>query len=146
MKTKKLPLVVGYTGIKADTPIMVKKVATLRENNKRLVDSIFDQISLLTKKAKIALLNGDFKKTGELMNLNQGLLDTLGVNTPELANLIFAAREAGAYGAKLSGAGGGDCMIAFVKEEKRKAVESAIQKAGGRVIKVRPNAEGVKIE
>ncbi len=146
LKVKKLPLVVGYTGIKADTPTMVKKVASLRENNKKLVDSIFDQISLLTNKAKTVLLRGNFKKTGELMNLNQELLDALGVNTKELSNLIIAARETGAWGAKLSGAGGGDCMIAFVKEEKRKAVESAIQKAGGRVIKVRPNAEGVKIE
>lgn len=146
LKVKKLPLVVGYTGIKADTPTMVKKVAILRENNKKLVDSIFDQISLLTNKAKTLLLRGNFKKTGELMNLNQELLDALGVNTKELSNLIIAARETGAWGAKLSGAGGGDCMIAFIKEEKRKAVESAIQKAGGRVIKVRPNAEGVKIE
>ena len=146
LKVKKLPLVVGYTGIKADTPTMVKKVASLRENNKKLVDSIFDQISLLTNKAKTVLLRGNFKKTGELMNLNQELLDALGVNTKELSNLIIAARETGAWGAKLSGAGGGDCMIAFVKEEKRKAVESAIQKAGGGVIKVRPNAEGVKIE
>lgn len=146
LKVKKLPLVVGYTGIKADTPTMVKKVASLRENNKKLVDSIFDQISLLTNKAKTVLLRGNFKKTGELMNLNQKLLDALGVNTKELSGLIIAARETGAWGAKLSGAGGGDCMIAFVKEEKRKAVESALQKAGGRVIKVRSNAEGVRTE
>lgn len=141
-----LPLVVGYTRIKADTPTLVRQVAGLYKNHPKLVDSLFDAITLLTQEAKKALLKGDWKKLGELMNLNQGLLDALGINTPELANLIFAAREAGAYGAKLSGAGGGDCMIVFVKEEKRKAVESAIQKAGGRVIKVRSNAEGVRTE
>lgn len=146
LKTKKLPLVVGYTGIKADTPTMVKKVANLRKNNKKLVDSIFEQISFLTNKAKTALLAGDFKKVGELMNLNQGLLDALGVNTKELANLIFAAREAGAWGAKLSGAGGGDCMIAFCSKENRRKVEKAITSVGGKVLKIKPNAEGARVE
>lgn len=146
LKAKNLPLVVGYTGIKADTPTMVKKVAVLRKNYKKLVDSIFDQISLLTNKAKVVLLKGNFKKAGDLMNLNQGLLNALGVNTKELADLIFAAREAGAWGAKLSGAGGGDCMVALVPGKNRKTVEEAIKKAGGRVLKVKPNAEGVRVE
>jgi len=146
LKTKKLPLVVGYTGIKADTPTMVKKVAILRKNNKKLVDSIFDQAGFLTNEAKTALLRGNFKKTGELMNLNQGLLDALGVNTKELANLIFSARKAGAWGAKLSGAGGGDCMVSLSSKSKREKVEKAITSVGGKVIKIKPNAEGVRVE
>ncbi|KPJ70292.1 hypothetical protein AMJ51_02340 [Microgenomates bacterium DG_75] len=146
MRIKSLPLVVGYTGIKADTPTVVKKVAVLKQNNQKLVGSLLAQISLLTNQARKSLLQGDFRKTGELMNLNQGMLDALGVNTKELASLIFAAREAGAWGAKLSGAGGGDCMIALVPKEKRLKVEKAIKKAGGKVIKVEPNAEKAKLE
>lgn len=136
LKIEKLPLVIGYTGVKADTPTLVRQVARLRLRHLSLVNGIFDNISFLTREAKRALAKGDLKKGGELMNLNQGLLDALGVNTKKLADLIFAARQADAYGAKLSGAGGGDCMIALVSKKTRVAVEEAIKKEKGLVIGV----------
>lgn len=146
LKIEKLPLVIGYTGVKADTPTLVRQVARLRLRHLGLVNGIFDNISFLTREAKRALAKGDLKKGGELMNLNQGLLDALGVNTKKLADLIFAARQAGAYGAKLSGAGGGDCMIALVSKKTRATVEKAIKKEKGRVIRVQTGAEGVRRE
>ncbi|MBI4097430.1 MAG: mevalonate kinase, partial [Candidatus Levybacteria bacterium] len=51
-----------------------------------------------------------------------------------------------AYGAKLSGAGGGDCMIALSSDALRSKVEKAIEKSGGEIISVTTNAEGVRIE
>lgn len=143
---KELPLVVGYTGIKADTVALVKKVALLRKSKRNLVDSIFDVIDSVVDKAHKSILDNNYKDLGELANINQGLLDSLDVNTTKLSDLIFAARSAGAHGAKLSGAGGGDCMIAFVSEGKRRSVEKAIKKAGGKVISIKSGAEGVRIE
>lgn len=146
LKVKKLPLVIGYTGIKADTPTLVHQVAGLYKTHRKLVDRVFDAIAFLTQEAKRTLLKSELQRLGGLMNLDQGLLDALGVNTKELSDLIFAAREAGALGAKLSGAGGGDCMIALSPEKKKKRVARAIKKAGGTVLKVKPNAGGVKVE
>lgn len=146
LKIKKLPLVVGYTRIKADTPTLVRQVAELYKDHKKLVDIIFDAITSLTKEAREALKKSDIKRLGELMNINQGLLDALGVNSKELSRLIFAAREDGAYGAKLSGAGGGDCMIAFVSDRKRQSVEKEIKEKGGRLIHAKTGAQGVRIE
>jgi len=80
------------------------------------------------------------------MNKNQKLLSTLNVSSVELDNLIKATREAGAYGAKLSGAGGGDCMIAFVNNENRKIVIDSIVEAGGIWMNVATGAEGVRLE
>ena len=71
------------------------------------------------------------------MNQNQKLLKQLGVNTPKLDSMIDAAIKAGAWGAKLSGAGGGDCMIALVSPARRTTVEKAIQSAGGEIIRVK---------
>lgn len=143
IKIKSFPLIVGYTGVKADTATLVKAVNARRDKYPKLFKSIFENISLIVEEAKIALKKQDFEKLGELMNLNQGYLETLGVGSKELSSLIYAARNAGAYGAKLSGAGGGDCMIALAPEYKRHAVETAIKKAGGQVLKVEVNAEGV---
>ena len=143
---KELPLVVGYTGIKADTATLVKEVALLKKRRPRLVNIIFNSISSIVEDAKKLMARSNYKGLGELANINQGLLDSLGINTTKLSDLIFAARNAGAYGAKLSGAGGGDCMIAFISKDKRKFVEKAIEKVGGKVISVKNVAEGVIIE
>lgn len=146
LKLKSLPLIVGYTGVKADTATLVKAVNAKRDKYPKIFKSIFDDIALIVEDAKVALVKKDYAKLGELMNMNQGYLEAMGVGSDKLANLIYAARNAGAYGAKLSGAGGGDCMIALAPEDKREAVEKAITAAGGQVIQVEVNTEGVKVE
>ena len=80
------------------------------------------------------------------MTEDHELLIRLGVSTEKLNIMVKAALVTGAYGAKLSGAGGGDCMIALVSEDKRRNVETAIKKVGGEIIKINNNAEGVRID
>ena len=57
--------------------------------------------------------NNDIKQLGELMNFNQGLLNTLQVSTPELERMVHIARDAGSFGSKLTGGGGGGAIIAI---------------------------------
>lgn len=146
LKIDHLPLVVGYSGIKVDTVTLIDEVAKKAKKYPTVIDNVYDQISLLVNLAKTALQKGDLKSLGELMNFNEGYLATLGVEGKKLADMVYAAREAGAYGAKLSGAGKGDCMIALVPDDKAKAVKNAISSAGGQVIDVKTNVEGVKVE
>ncbi len=141
-----LPLVVGYSGIKADTPFYVRKVAEVFNSRKEEMKKIFEQIAILVKKAKKSLVEQKYFTTGKLMLENHELLQKLGVSIPKLDQMVNAAMASGAFGAKLSGAGGGDCMIALVSEEKRKKVESAIENINGEIISVKNNEEGVKIE
>jgi len=143
LKVKELPMVVGYTGVKADTPTLVRQVAELRRHHPIRVKRLFKEITGIVERAKRLLPQGEWEQLGELMDKNQNLLDELGVSSMELDRLIKAAKEVGAYGAKLSGAGGGDCMIALVGEEKRNRVEKAIKQAGGEVLRVKLGAEGV---
>ena len=139
-----LPLIVGYTGVKADTATIVREVKARFEKYTELLKNIYDGIAMIVEEAKIALEKNDLEKVGQLMNLNQGYLETLGVSSEKLSAMIYAARNAGAYGAKLSGAGGGDCMIALAPSSKRKAVKKAIEKDGGQIIKDEINDKGVK--
>jgi len=138
-------LVVGYSGIKANTPEIVKNVASKKDANPDVVNRIFEAISKLVLQAKEAGDKKDWETVGKLMNFNQEYLRDLGVSTEKLENMIFAAKKAGAYGAKLSGAGGGDCMIALVSKEQKTAVEQAIAE-NGEVVTVAVNTEGVRIE
>jgi len=132
LKVRKLPLVVGYSGIKADTVSLVQQVAKLKQK-----DLIFSKIGALVNEAKKYIISQNWEKAGEVMNQNQIYLEELGVSSSKLDRLIKAARAAGAYGAKLSGAGGGDCMIALVSDDKRKNVEKAIEQARGEIIRVK---------
>jgi mevalonate kinase len=141
-----LPLIVGYTGVKADTATIVKEVKTRFGNKPQELKEIYDGIEVIVEKAKTAFAKKDFKQLGSLMNDNQKYLEELGVSTNKLSSMINAARNAGAYGAKLSGAGGGDCMIALAPENKITAVKKAIENAGGKVLEVKVNTKGVSLE
>ena len=141
-----LPLIIGYTGIKADTVNLVKQVKERAEKFPKVIDDIYDSIAYLVNMAEKALLKGDFQTAGELMNFNEEYLAALGVSSGKLESMIHGARDAGAYGAKLSGAGVGDCMITLAPPGKVSAVKKAISKAGGVLVNVKANAEGVKIE
>lgn len=141
-----MPLIVGYTGVKADTTMLIKQVAEKKEKNPEKVERIFQAITKLVEEAKMRMLEGDWERVGRLMDFNHEYLRDLGVSSEKLEAMISAAKKAGAWGAKLSGAGGGDCMIALGPSDKREAIQKAIADAGGEAIDVHPNAQGVRIE
>lgn len=138
-----LPLVVGYSGIKADTASLIDEVA---KKDPKVVEDIYDEIEKIVEEAKDLFKIQNWEKLGKLMNKNQQLLQQLGVSIEKLDKMIEGSVVAGAYGAKLSGAGGGDCMIALCSSNSKHAVQNAISGTGGQVIDVAVNAEGVKIE
>ncbi len=140
-----LPLVVGYSGVKADTSTLVRGVAARRAAAPEDTDRLFDESAVLVEAGRQALQASDFATLGSLFDQAQELLAPLGASTPRLETLIAAAREGGAWGAKLSGAGGGDCLIALVPAARRQAVEAAIVAAGGEVVAVRPGEPGARL-
>lgn len=141
-----LPLIIGYSGIKADTVTLIDKVSEKFKNNKKRLDEIYGEIEIIVENAKRALISKNFKQAGKLMNDNQTLLKELGVSIKKLDDMIESSLKAGAYGEKLSGAGGGDCMIALGPENKVLQIKKAIEKAGGQILEVMANAQGVRIE
>lgn len=140
-----LPIVVGYTGIKADTSTLIRQVAELKRNE-GWVEAVFGDISDLVNRAKKLFMTHDFVQLGKLMNKNQTLLSTLNVSSVELDRMINASLDSGADGAKLSGAGGGDCMIALTGAKQREKVVESIVNCGGSWMNVKTGAEGVRTE
>lgn len=141
-----MPLVVGYTGTKADTVSLVADVAKKKAQYPEKVDRIFQAIGTLVTQAKDIIVKKDWERLGTLFTFNQEYLRDLGVSTQRLEDLISAAKQAGALGAKLSGAGGGDCMIGIVTRDKRDATRKAIEQVGGQNLDVKTGAEGVRME
>ena len=123
------------------TARLVKQVAVLREEYPEVINPIIKTIGSFTQKGMSLVSEKDYTSLGKLMNINHGLLDALGVGTTELSALVYAARDAGAFGAKITGAGGGGCMVALTDSPGK--VASAISKAGGQAIITKFTKEGI---
>lgn len=141
-----IPLVIGDTGVVRSTRVQVEKVREIMDNYPQIADSLRKAAREIVLRAVTALKESDLVTLGTLMNINHALLYGVGVSDESLEWLTSAARKAGALGAKLTGAGGGGCMIALAKAEKLDNVSEAIMRAGGSPFVAKKTDEGVKIE
>jgi mevalonate kinase len=141
-----IPLIIGNTGVERSTRFQVEKVRNIREKYMRVMDHVFWAAREIVLRAVDALKENDLDALGELMNIDHALLCGLGVSDESLEWLINAARKAGALGAKLTGGGGGGCMIALAGNTRLQQVLEAIQRAGGVPFMAKKTDEGVKIE
>ena len=131
-----IPIVIGMTWVESLTAKMVTKVRQAWEKNKALYNHIFEEIDKLTLDAVKAIEAYDLKTLGELMNINQGLLNAIQVSSKEIEELVNIARKHGALGAKLTGGGGGGAVIALCPDQPERVVK-AMKQAGYRAMIVR---------
>jgi len=142
-----LDLVVGYTGVPHSTRSEVEKVQKLKKKYPELIDGIFQAIGTISDRAQPLMVDQNKAELGELMNINHGLLEAIGVGSRELCELVYASRGAGeAMGAKITGAGGGGCMIAIPGPTGEEPLITAIRQAGGRPFATTMGQEGVRLE
>ncbi len=125
-------LVIGDTGVASPTRVAVEDVRAAWERDQERYDEIFDEIGTLAHMGRGAIETGDVEAMGRLMDANQELLRLIGVSSPELEGLIEAARQGGALGAKLSGAGRGGNMIAVMTPETVGQVSMMLRMAGAK--------------
>lgn len=123
-------LLVADTGEQSPTRLAVGDVRKLYDSNPEKTTIIFQEIGRLVEHARQILKHGSVADLGPLMIENHRLLDELTVSSPSLDNLVSAAINAGALGAKLSGGGRGGNMIALVTPETAADVENALMTAG----------------
>lgn len=137
-----IKIVIGHTGIKSKTPMLIKKIKKFIEHSS-FGKEIINEMECLVLEGKKLLERNDLVMLGEMMNENQKLLHTMGASSKEIEKLINAAIKAGAYGAKITGAGGGGSIIAI--GEKPEKIAEAIEKRKGKAYIVSIAKEGVKV-
>jgi len=102
------------------------------------------------EKAEEKLVGGsakDARLLGSLMNKNHELLSERGVSTDSIEAVREACLGAGAFGAKISGAGGlGGAVIAIGDEKARRGMAGAVKKIGFCAFDVRMADRGVTLE
>jgi mevalonate kinase len=137
-------LVIGDSLVSHSTSRMVEQVAELKKKYPEIVDPVLDAIQGVSMSAIHQLSNP--RELGRYMNMNNSLLEVLGVGHPQLAKMILASRQAGAFGAKITGAGGGGSMVALCPKQLKHRVAKAIESCDGRAIVTAIDTEGVRKE
>ena len=144
---EKLPIVAVYSGQKAGTTSYVRQVKKLHDQHPTIINNIIQNMLTIVDAGKDAILQKDWPKLGRLMHIQHGLLHALGVDTSALVEVIFAAKAAGSDGAKLSGAGGGDCAIVLASTpSQREKLAAQLQTIDREILPYTLHANGVRVE
>ena len=131
--SKSLPIIIAMSKSPSKTSDLVTLVADARNKNKEIFEKIFKQMGEISQQGLDAIKKKDFNQLGDLMNIYQGLLNSIGVSTPELESMIDIARSSGALGAKLTGSGGGGSIIALCPDHQIE-VRNSLNRAGYQTI------------
>ncbi len=140
-------IIVADTGRERSTRQVVEHVLSVAERTRPASDHIYSAAGEIVRLALQAFASQDARLLGILMDVNQGLLYSVGASSYEIEKLLFAARRAGALGAKLTGAGWGGSIIALVEDFLAGRVKEELLRSGAReVFSTGIGAEGVKSE
>jgi D-glycero-alpha-D-manno-heptose-7-phosphate kinase len=67
------------------------------------------------------------------------------ISTKTIDRVMEGARRSGALAGKVCGAGGGGCVVMLIEPDARTRVEAAIVEAGGEVLPVTIDRQGVQV-
>ena len=133
------------TGKTRRTGDMVNRVKEFKTLNREAFEKILTEAEQIIYEALDALRSSNLELIGKLMLRNQELLRVVGVSSREIEDAIKLCLKAGAYGAKLTGAGGGGCVIAIADYEKMDRIRKELEKVFS-AMRTKLMADGVKAE
>jgi mevalonate kinase len=145
ISVKRPPIIlVCDSGIHRSTKVLVGSVVKRSREQTTRFQTHLEEVTGISNAVVNAVKKEDDNELGSLMNRNHELLRQIGVSTPRLDSLVVAARKAGALGAKLTGAGGGGCIIALCANEKaRSSIAKELRREGGTIYNVSLDLKGV---
>ncbi len=140
-------IVLCYTGAPRNSGINNWEVTKAYINGDRKVQRNFGHIAAIATAMRAAVEKADWAEAGRLLreDWSHRRGNVPGISTPMIDRLIALARRAGSLGAKVCGAGGGGCVFFLVERGAQQRVASAIEKAGGEILRVQVAARGVTI-
>jgi D-glycero-alpha-D-manno-heptose-7-phosphate kinase len=121
-----------YTRKKRDSnDIVASQVGFYKEKRSATLEAL-DDMKRLTHEMQGCLLRGQLRRFGELLHdgwVSKQKMNPSTVN-PHLAEIYDVARQNGALGGKILGAGGGGFFLFYTPFTKKAAVSSALAKLG----------------
>jgi len=139
---REITVVVANSGVKKDTGIMISRVADQRKKDQKKIDAIFSEIQQAGFDGIESLEKGDLAKLGKEFDRAQECFEKLGLGTPETSEIISVSKKNNAFGAKISGAGGGGCVLILASNPEK--ICALLNSIGYESFVAKLGVEGVK--
>jgi D-glycero-alpha-D-manno-heptose-7-phosphate kinase len=139
-------LLLFYTGLHREAGSVLTeargRIATQQETR-----TVIDRLVDIAGEVRMAIICGDVDRIGPLLDESWTLKKQMAsnVSNSRLDELYLAARNAGAVGGKVSGAGGGGCLLLFAKPALHPAIRTAMCGFGARELPFTIEPEGTRI-
>ena len=152
-----LPLLLVDSKVPKSTNAQVAKVGKVKSTHPKLVGNILNAIDDVTRTAESTIEEAGFdsrefeslRRVGELMNINHGLLVSLGVSHPRIERVRELVDHEDIGWTKLTGAGGGGCTISLVRPDVTPArlslLEGALESEGYQHFRTTLGGDGVGV-
>jgi D-glycero-alpha-D-manno-heptose-7-phosphate kinase len=140
-------LVLCYTGKPRQSGINNWEVFKRHIDGDRRVAQNLEKIVEVARQVRAALERNQWSELGRLVReeweFRRRNLRT--ISTPVIDRIISSALRVGALGGKVCGAGGGGCLTLVIDPEARARVEAAVSAAGGTLLPLRIDRDGVQV-
>lgn len=140
-------IVLCYTGESRNSGANNWEVFKAHLDGDRAVIQHFDRIAAIASEMRQALEEGDWAAAARLLHREWETRkkNYPGITTPRIEELIQLARRQGARAAKVCGAGGGGCLFFLAEPEAKAGLETALRRAGVRVMPFEVAPRGVEV-
>ncbi|MEJ7640570.1 MAG: mevalonate kinase [Candidatus Nitrosocosmicus sp.] len=144
-----LPFLVIDTGIPHNTSEMVNKVKKVKENDAEYFSMLCKQYESIFGSSLKSLKTKNLESLGTLMDENHSILKKLSLSNPVIEKVIKICQSGGTYGTKITGSGGGGCLLSLVDKKDKTLVKRLLKKLDELKLNyffVNPDDGGIKIE
>ncbi len=143
------PFLVIDTGIPHNTSEMVNKVKRVKENDAEYFSILCNQYESIFNLSLKSLKTKNLESLGTLMDENHSILKKLSLSNHVIEKVIEICQSGGTYGTKITGSGGGGCLLSLVDKKDKTLVKRLLKKLDELKLNhffVNPDDGGIKIE
>ena len=126
LENQPLPLFLINTRKSHETSELVSHVRRLSRNRPKYFNEVARNASAISATGVRAIGKGSLEEIGQLMTDNHKLLRKVGVSNREIEKIIGICLRCGALGAKITGAGGGGCILVLARPETIPALNAGL--------------------
>ncbi len=143
--SKPLQLIVAYDEGRRQTAELISKVDGFRRSAPSHFSALLTANNVMVEKVTNLIKLGRTADIGAYLNFYQAILSNMNLSNPEIDSLVESSLDGGAFGAKLTGAGGRGSIIALSPDNKFKKIGKSLSRISERVIEVTLPAPGVRV-
>lgn len=127
IENRQLPLFLINTRMSHETSELVSHVRKFSKSRSKYFNELTNDASAICSMGARAIAKGSLEEIGLLMTQNHKLLKEIGVSNKEVEKIIRICIRCGSLGAKITGAGGGGCILVLAHPETVPTLAEALE-------------------